>query len=552
MARLREHPAPVRTRRTDLAGAVGCVLRQALRPSRRRGRGRWARRDGGRRRGGPRRCAGHARRGGARAGRAPALGLGGRSRRAARSARPGRGRARHRGPGELGRARPIRRQLDPDRAAGSAARVRAADQGAGTDARRQSGPDRAALRVRRERPARRDALDRSPTADQPLRRPAGTAGGRPVRQPRGRCRGRRPPARRCRDRGGGRRAAWGTGRSGRRAQQRPLGDAVRRSADRLRPARHRHRMDGTDLAAEHVRGHAGLRPRQRTVRPGRRCAARRTSSPRVASSATGRSASWSPTASPSGRRRHSARPAPVPVLARRCRPVRTGRTRLARPGRPRHPVPALRPAAHPELFRSTTHGFVDMCEDVSLQGHRRPPSKEGYDSVELVKRYTTVTMGPTQGKLETVNAVAMLAEATGRTIAETGTTTWRPDVRAADARRAGRPGTRTGPLLPDAVLARPPRRHAARRGTVDPARALRRPRRRGDGPCGRRRRDHRRDPDREAGPARAGRRAAAQPALREQVVEARRSAASATASCAPRTVSCSTTVSPGGSARTTT
>ncbi len=43
-----------------------------------------------------------------------------------------------------------------------------------------------------------------------------------------------------------------------------------------------------------------------------------------------------------------------------------------------------------------------------------------------LKRYTTVTMGPAQGKLETVNAVAVLAEATGSTIAETGTTTWRP------------------------------------------------------------------------------------------------------------------------------
>ncbi|MGH3348836.1 MAG: glycine cleavage T C-terminal barrel domain-containing protein, partial [Nocardioides sp.] len=51
---------------------------------------------------------------------------------------------------------------------------------------------------------------------------------------------------------------------------------------------------------------------------------------------------------------------------------------------------------------------------------------EGYDSVELLKRYTTATMGPAQGKLETVNTVAALAEATGRTIAETGTTTWRP------------------------------------------------------------------------------------------------------------------------------
>lgn len=89
------------------------------------------------------------------------------------------------------------------------------------------------------------------------------------------------------------------------------------------------------------------------------------------------------------------------------------------------PVPPLRPAPHPELFRSSTHGFVDMCEDVSSKDIVSA-AKEGYDSVELVKRYTTVTMGPTQGKLETVNAVAVLAEATGRSIAETGTTTWRP------------------------------------------------------------------------------------------------------------------------------
>ena len=52
--------------------------------------------------------------------------------------------------------------------------------------------------------------------------------------------------------------------------------------------------------------------------------------------------------------------------------------------------------------------------------------QEGYDSAELAKRYTTATMGPAQGKLETINTVAVLAEATGRTMAETGTTVWRP------------------------------------------------------------------------------------------------------------------------------
>ena len=89
------------------------------------------------------------------------------------------------------------------------------------------------------------------------------------------------------------------------------------------------------------------------------------------------------------------------------------------------PIPELPAEPHPALFRSRTHGIVDFCEDVSSKDLLQAVG-EGYDSVELVKRYTTATMGPTQGKLETVNTVAIVAEATGRTIAETGTTTWRP------------------------------------------------------------------------------------------------------------------------------
>ncbi len=88
-------------------------------------------------------------------------------------------------------------------------------------------------------------------------------------------------------------------------------------------------------------------------------------------------------------------------------------------------VAPLAPEPHVPLFRSTTHGMVDFSEDVSskdLVG----AVKEGYDSIELVKRYTTVTMGPAQGKLETVNAVAVVAEATKQTMGDTGTTVWRP------------------------------------------------------------------------------------------------------------------------------
>ncbi|HZD66543.1 MAG TPA: glycine cleavage T C-terminal barrel domain-containing protein, partial [Acidimicrobiales bacterium] len=104
----------------------------------------------------------------------------------------------------------------------------------------------------------------------------------------------------------------------------------------------------------------------------------------------------------------------------------TGQVAAARAGHGRgDPVPALPVADHPARFRGPTHGIVDFSEDVSSKDLHQAVA-EGYDSIELLKRYTTATMGPAQGKLETVNAVAALAEASGRTIAETGTTVWRP------------------------------------------------------------------------------------------------------------------------------
>jgi len=101
------------------------------------------------------------------------------------------------------------------------------------------------------------------------------------------------------------------------------------------------------------------------------------------------------------------------------------RARRAGPAAPVPVLPVLPVQEHPELFHGRTHGFVDLCEDVSSKD-LRTAVQEGYDSAELAKRYTTATMGPTQGKLEAVNVVAILAELTGRSIAETGTTTWRP------------------------------------------------------------------------------------------------------------------------------
>ena len=87
--------------------------------------------------------------------------------------------------------------------------------------------------------------------------------------------------------------------------------------------------------------------------------------------------------------------------------------------------PALPVDAHPELFVGQTNGFVDFSEDVTAKDLRAAVA-EGFDSAELAKRFTTATMGPLQGKLETVNAAAVVAAAMGTSIAETGTTTWRP------------------------------------------------------------------------------------------------------------------------------
>lgn len=122
-------------------------------------------------------------------------------------------------------------------------------------------------------------------------------------------------------------------------------------------------------------------------------------------------------------------------------------------------IPVLEPDAHPALFRARTHGIVDYSEDVYSKDIVAAAA-EGYDSVELLKRYTTATMGPAQGKLETINTVAVLAEATGRSIDETGTTMWRPPhVPISLGALAGRilEPTRHSPMQPwhDAHGARP-------------------------------------------------------------------------------------------------
>jgi sarcosine oxidase subunit alpha len=69
--------------------------------------------------------------------------------------------------------------------------------------------------------------------------------------------------------------------------------------------------------------------------------------------------------------------------------------------------------------------FVDLHNDVTAADIALA-AREGFVSVEHVKRWTTLGMGTDQGKTGNVTGLALLAATLGRTPGETGTTTFRP------------------------------------------------------------------------------------------------------------------------------
>jgi sarcosine oxidase subunit alpha len=94
------------------------------------------------------------------------------------------------------------------------------------------------------------------------------------------------------------------------------------------------------------------------------------------------------------------------------------------PPEPCHDGP---PPSHPYpiMVSEDAKCFVDLDEDVQYKDFVHA-AQEGFDHVELMKRYSTFGMGPSQGKLSNVNAIRILAKIRGQSIAETGTTTSRP------------------------------------------------------------------------------------------------------------------------------
>jgi sarcosine oxidase, subunit alpha len=95
-------------------------------------------------------------------------------------------------------------------------------------------------------------------------------------------------------------------------------------------------------------------------------------------------------------------------------------------GAPALPAPVRR-GGHPWPIFPHPGGkeFVDLDEDLTVADMGRG-ARLGYDDVELLKRFTTLGMGPSQGRHSSLNGARLLAEATGRSVADVGATTSRP------------------------------------------------------------------------------------------------------------------------------
>jgi len=91
--------------------------------------------------------------------------------------------------------------------------------------------------------------------------------------------------------------------------------------------------------------------------------------------------------------------------------------------------PVLDETGRPHAVEAPPFGrrkaFVDFQMDVSLDDIALA-QREGYESVEHLKRYTTLGMGTDQGKTSNVNAIRAMAARRDVTIEAAGTTTFRP------------------------------------------------------------------------------------------------------------------------------
>ncbi|MGH8265879.1 MAG: glycine cleavage T C-terminal barrel domain-containing protein, partial [Steroidobacteraceae bacterium] len=80
--------------------------------------------------------------------------------------------------------------------------------------------------------------------------------------------------------------------------------------------------------------------------------------------------------------------------------------------------------ALPQPRRARSKAFVDWQNDVTVKDLALA-TREGFRSIEHVKRYTTTGMATDQGKTSNLNALGIVARTLGKTIPEVGLTTFR-------------------------------------------------------------------------------------------------------------------------------
>jgi sarcosine oxidase subunit alpha len=131
-------------------------------------------------------------------------------------------------------------------------------------------------------------------------------------------------------------------------------------------------------------------------------------------------------------------------------------------------------AAVVELPRSPQEGFVCLCEDVGAD-ELEHAWQEGFRSTEIIKRYTTATMGACQGQMCHRHLRAFVASREGATGPAAGPTTARPPARGITLEQVAA-GARDEMHQRTALH----NRHLELGATMEPAGAWRRPQHYGD------------------------------------------------------------------------
>ena len=100
------------------------------------------------------------------------------------------------------------------------------------------------------------------------------------------------------------------------------------------------------------------------------------------------------------------------------------------PAEPEEPVSCKAQVNYPWPLFPHPKGreFVDFDEDLQIKDIVNS-TRQGYRDIQLVKRFSTVGMGPSQGRHSALPTARLVAQATGRSIDETGVTTARPPLK---------------------------------------------------------------------------------------------------------------------------